>query len=205
MEQVITQHHPHRDDEASKMGMWLFLFTELLLFGGLFLVFSIYRYLNHDAFSKGGHELDVFIGTVNTIVLITSSMTIAVSIAAIQQNKKKMAMIFLIITFLLAIVFLVNKYFEWTAKYHHGLMPGTARFTELGKGEALYFLLYFFMTGLHALHIIAGSIFIIVVLFKVKNGSITHDNFSLHENAGLYWHLVDIIWIFLFPLFYLVH
>ena len=92
MEQVITQHHPHRDDEASKMGMWLFLFTELLLFGGLFLVFSIYRYLNHDAFSKGGHELDVFIGTVNTIVLITSSMTIAVSIAAIQQNKKKMAM-----------------------------------------------------------------------------------------------------------------
>jgi cytochrome c oxidase subunit 3 len=206
MEQVLThQHHPHRDDEASKMGMWLFLFTELLLFGGLFLVFSIYRYMNHEAFSKGGHELDIFIGTVNTIVLITSSMTIAISIAAIQQNKKKLSIFLLILTVILALVFIINKYFEWTAKYHHGFLPGTEKFMEIPKGEALFFLLYFFMTGLHALHIIAGSIFIIVVVFKVKNGSITHDNFMLHENAGLYWHLVDIIWIFLFPLFYLVH
>lgn len=206
MEQVLThQHHPHRDDEASKMGMWLFLFTELLLFGGLFLVFSIYRYMNHDAFTKGGHELDIFIGTVNTIVLITSSMTIAISIAAIQQNKKKLSIFLLIITVILALVFIINKYFEWTAKYHHGFLPGTEKFMEIPKGEALFFLLYFFMTGLHALHIIAGSVFIVVVIFKVKNGSITHDNFMLHENAGLYWHLVDIIWIFLFPLFYLVH
>ncbi len=204
MEQVLT-HHPHRDDEASKMGMWLFLFTELLLFGGLFLVFSIYRYMNHDAFSKGGHELDIFIGTLNTIVLITSSMTIAVSIAYIQQNKKKMSIIFLILTIVLAIIFLINKYFEWTAKYHHGFLPGTEKFIEVPKGEALFFLLYFFMTGLHALHIIVGGIFIMVVLFKVKNGTITHDDYILHENAGLYWHLVDIIWIFLFPLFYLVH
>jgi len=205
MEQVLTHQHPHRDDEASKMGMWLFLFTELLLFGGLFLVFSIYRYMNHESFAKGGHELDIFIGTINTIVLITSSMTIAISIGAIQQSKKKLSVIFLILTIVLALVFLVNKYFEWTAKYHHGFLPGTEKFLEVPRGEALFFLLYFFMTGLHALHIVAGSVFIIVVLFKVKNGSITHDNYILHENAGLYWHLVDIIWIFLFPLFYLVH
>lgn len=206
MEQVLAHPHlPHRDDEASKMGMWLFLFTELLLFGGLFLVFSIYRYMNHDAFSKGGHELDIFIGTVNTIVLITSSLTIAISITAIQQNRKKLSIFLMILTIVLALVFMVNKYFEWSAKFEHGLAPGTVGFSELPKGEALFFLLYFFMTGLHALHVIAGSVFIAVIIFKVKNGTISHTNFAQHENAGLYWHLVDIIWIFLFPLFYLVH
>ncbi|MFN8257975.1 MAG: cytochrome c oxidase subunit 3 [Bacteroidales bacterium] len=205
METHLTHNHVHRDDEASKMGMWLFLFTELLLFGGLFLVFSIYRYMNHEAFVKGGHELDIFIGTLNTIILITSSMTIAVSIAAMQQNKKKLAIGLMLLTVALALAFMVNKYFEWSAKYHHGFMPGTDAFSAVPRGEALYFLLYFFMTGLHALHVIAGSIFIIVVMVKVNKGHITHDNYMLHENAGLYWHLVDIIWIFLFPLFYLVH
>ncbi len=205
MEQVITHQHPHRDDEASKMGMWLFLFTELLLFGGLFLVFSIYRYMNQKAFAAGGHELDVFIGTVNTIILITSSMTIAVSIAAIQQDKKKLSISLMVLTIFLAIIFLINKYFEWAHKFEHGLAPGTDSFLHLPKGEALFFLLYFFMTGLHALHVIAGSVFIGVIIFKVKNGTINSTNFVQHENAGLYWHLVDIIWIFLFPLFYLVH
>ncbi len=205
MEQVLTHQHVHRDDEASKMGMWLFLFTELLLFGGLFLVFSIYRFKNHEAFSHGGAELDVFIGTLNTIILITSSMTIAVSIGALQQKKVKLAIGLMIATIFLALVFLVNKYFEWSAKYEHGLMPGTEAFNGLEPGEKLFFLLYFFMTGLHAIHIIAGSIFIGVVIPKVKKGKVTHDNYILLENAGLYWHLVDVIWIFLFPLFYLVH
>jgi len=208
MEHTITHqqvHGVHRDDEASKMGMWLFLFTELLLFGGLFLVFSIYRYMNHEAFAHGGAELDIFIGTFNTIVLITSSMTIAVSIGALQQNKVKLAIWLMILTIVLALVFMVNKYFEWSAKHEHGLMPGTEGFNDLVPGEKLFFLLYFFMTGLHALHIIAGSVFIGVVIQKVKKGKVSHDNYMLLENAGLYWHLVDVIWIFLFPLFYLVH
>lgn len=205
MEHAIAHQHPHRDDEASKMGMWLFLFTELLLFGGLFLVFSVYRYMNHEAFAKGGAELDVILGTINTIVLITSSMTIAVSIAALQQNKVKLSIWLMVITIVLAGVFMINKYFEWTTKIHHGLAPGTEGFSQLPPGEALFFLLYFFMTGLHAIHVIAGSIFIGIVIPKVKKGNVSHDNYSLLENAGLYWHLVDIIWIFLFPLFYLVH
>jgi len=205
MEQAIAHQHVHRDDEASKMGMWLFLFTELLLFGGLFLVFSIYRYMNHDAFAHGGAELDTFIGTLNTIVLITSSMTIAISIGALQQKKIKLTIWLMIITIVLALVFMVNKYFEWTAKYEHGLMPGTEAFDGLIPGEKLFFLLYFFMTGLHALHIIVGAVFIGIVIPKVKKGTVSHDNYMLLENAGLYWHLVDVIWIFLFPLFYLVH
>jgi cytochrome c oxidase subunit 3 len=205
MEHAITTQHVHRDDEASKMGMWLFLFTELLLFGGLFLVFSVYRYMNHEAFAHGGAELDIFIGTLNTIVLITSSMTIAVSIGALQQKKVKLSVWLMITTLALAAVFMINKYFEWTAKYEHGLMPGSPGFDDLVAGEKLFFLLYFFMTGLHALHIIAGGIFIGVVIPKVKKGKVSHDNYMLLENAGLYWHLVDVIWIFLFPLFYLVH
>ncbi|MBT5990806.1 MAG: cytochrome c oxidase subunit 3 family protein, partial [Bacteroidetes bacterium] len=114
----------HRDDEASKMGMWIFLFTELLLFGGLFLVYSIYRHKNPDPFAHAGSELDVFIGTINTIALITSSLTVALSITAIQKNKPKLAIGFLWLTIVFALVFMVNKYFEWGAKFEHGLFPG---------------------------------------------------------------------------------
>ncbi|MFC2114529.1 cytochrome c oxidase subunit 3 family protein [Bacteroidota bacterium] len=195
----------HRDDAASKMGMWIFLFTELLLFGGLFLVYSIYRLKNPHTFAHAGEELDVFIGTINTIVLITSSLTVALSITAIQKNKPKLAIGLLVLTIVFALVFMINKYFEWGHKIEHGLFPGQAHYMSLEPGEKLFFYLYYFMTGLHGLHVIVGSILLGFVILRIRQGRVTHDNFVFHENGGLYWHLVDLIWIYLFPLFYLIH
>lgn len=202
----MTEHaeHDHYDHEGSKMGMWLFIFTELLFFGGLFIVYAVMRYKNETAFSLAGEELDVFIGTLNTIILLVSSATIAMSISAIQMKKKNLTIILLGITLVLAIVFLVNKYFEWGAKIEHGLYPGSDLLHQFGHGETLFFGLYYFMTGLHALHIIIGIVFIAVMMYKVYKGRIHADRYVQLENAGLYWHLVDIIWIFLFPLFYLI-
>ena len=133
-------------------------------------------------------------------------MTIAMSTSALQQKNKKLTLFLLSVTILLALVFLVNKYFEWGTKFHHGIWPGSAHLiNDMSKGEILFFGLYFVMTGLHALHIIIGMIFIMVAMDKVQKGSVYADRPSFLENAGLYWHLVDLIWIFLFPLFYLIH
>jgi cytochrome c oxidase subunit 3 len=187
------------------MAMWLFIFTELLLFGGLFIVYAVYRYLNPTAFHLAGEELDVTIGTINTVILLISSATIAMSITAIQQKNRKLTLILIGTTIVLALVFLVNKYFEWGAKFEHGLFPGSEFLDQLGAGDVMFFGLYFFMTGLHAFHIIIGMVVLGFMFVYVYRGRITHDNFQLLENGGLYWHLVDVIWIFLFPLFYLIH
>jgi len=187
------------------MGMWLFLYTELLLFGGLFMVYMVYRSMNPEAFLIASLNLNVWMGTINTIVLLTSSMTIAMSITAIQLGNIKLSLNLLLITVAAAVVFLVIKYFEWGAKIEHGFWPGMDHFTALSYGEQLYFYLYFFMTGLHGLHVIVGMVFIIIVMNKIKNKKITKDKNQLLENSGLYWHLVDLIWIYLFPLFYLIH
>ncbi len=195
----------HRDDEGSKIGMWLFIFTEILLFGGLFVVYSVYRYLHPEAFKLAAEELDWVMGTINTVILLVSSMTIAMSISAIQKNNKKFALQLLYATVFLAIVFMVNKYFEWGAKFEHGFYPSSDVLQELGFGTILYFGLYFMMTGLHALHIIIGVVVIGFIIYYVHKDKITHDDHQLLENGGLYWHLVDLIWIFLFPLFYLIH
>jgi len=204
MEQNITTNHEHRDDTGSKMGMWIFIFTELLLFSGLFLVYAVFRAKFFNDFHIAAHQLNVLIGAINTIVLLVSSMTIAMSITAIQKNQKKLALILLSITLFLAFVFMVNKYFEWGGKIHHQLYPGSNLVLTLMKGQILFFGLYFFMTGLHAFHIIVGMILIGYVFVQIKKDKIKSDNFQLLENAGLYWHLVDLIWIFLFPLLYLI-
>ncbi|RLD37500.1 MAG: cytochrome c oxidase subunit 3 family protein [Bacteroidetes bacterium] len=193
------------DAKASKLGMWLFLYTELLLFGGLFLVYMVYRFLNQEAFLEASYELNVWMGTVNTIILLTSSLTIAMSITALQKGDKKLSVILLWLTIAAALAFLVIKYFEWSAKFEHGLFPGMEHYDALPVGERLYFYLYFFMTGLHALHVIVGAVFILVVVKKINNGSVNQKRYSLLENSGLYWHLVDLVWIYLFPLFYLIH
>lgn len=202
---VLPNSGHNRDPEASKMGMWLFLFTEILLFGGLFIVYFIYRSLNSDAFLHASYELDVVMGTINTVVLITSSLTIAMSISALQMGKVRLSLNLQWATLAFALIFLIIKYFEWGAKFEHGLFPGMEHYTNLPAGEKLFFFLYFFMTGLHALHIIVGGIFIGVVMKKVKDRAVTGERISLLENSGLYWHLVDLIWIYLFPLFYLIH
>ena len=194
----------HRDDLASKTGMWLFLFTEMLLFGGLFVVYSVYRYRNSLAFHLAAHELNIFIGTVNTIILLISSSTIAMSITAIQKQNKKLALLLLGVTISLGLAFLVNKYFEWGEHIKEHIYPGSPVLALRGQGDVLLYGLYFFMTGLHALHIIIGLVFMGIVTAKVSRNKISHDNYVLLENSGLYWHLVDLIWIFLFPLFYLI-
>jgi cytochrome c oxidase subunit 3 len=202
---VLPNSGHNRDDVSSKMGMWLFLFTELLLFGGLFLVYMVYRFVYHDAFLLASENLNVLMGTINTVVLLTSSMTVAMSITAMQKGDAKTAIRLIVMTLLFACTFLVIKYFEWAAKFEHGLFPGMEHYGTLPNGERLFFFLYFFMTGLHGLHVIVGGIFLLIVMRKIQKKQVTQDRFMLLENAGLYWHLVDLIWIYLFPLFYLIH
>ena len=204
MSESIAHHDEHRDDEASKLGIWLFIFTELLFFGGLFITYAVYRHAHPQAFHLAAQQLDVTVGTINTVILLISSMTIAMATTSIQKKDRRTTLILIWITLLLALVFLVNKYFEWSGKIDHGIWPGSPLLEELGQGDTLFFGLYFFMTGLHALHIIIGMVLIAVILVRVQKNRITFDNFQLLENGGLYWHLVDLIWIFLFPLFYLI-
>ncbi len=200
-----TAVHEHRDDVGDKLGMWLFIFTELLLFGMLFIVYAVYRFRNPVAFELGGQELDVFIGTLNTVILLISSATVAMAISAIQKGNKKQALLFLGTTLVIAIVFLVNKYFEWGAKIEYGFYPGGDALIELGHGTILFFGLYYVMSGIHALHIIIGVGLFIYVFQQIRKDKINSGDFVWLENTGLYWHLVDLIWIFLFPLFYLIH
>lgn len=196
--------HVHRDDVASRMGMWLFLFTELLLFGGMFFIYSVYRFTHQADFHLAAKELNTVMGTFNTAILLTSSLTMALSIAAIQKKNKNLSIFFQVLTIVLALSFMVNKYFEWTAKFHHGIFPGSPELLDKPNGEILFFGLYYVMTGLHGLHVIIGMILIGYMTRLTKKEIITSESFVKLESAGLYWHLVDIIWIFLFPLFYLI-
>ena len=194
----------HNDAESAKLGMWIFIFTEVLLFGGLFIVYSIMRSRNPEEFHGAATFLNAILGATNTVILLVSSATVAMALTAIQKNDSKFAGTLVLITIVCALIFLVNKYFEWGAKFHHGLYPGSDVMLELSRGYLLFFSLYFFMTGLHALHIIIGLTILVIVYFKIKSGEINQKKFVLLENGALYWHLVDLIWIFLFPLLYLI-
>ncbi|MBT3383052.1 MAG: cytochrome c oxidase subunit 3 family protein [Prolixibacteraceae bacterium] len=205
MENNANGEHVHYDAEASKIGMWLFIFTELLLFGGLFLIYSVYRFKNPEAFHLAAEELNTSIGALNTVLLLISSMTIAMSTTTLLLKKKGATLGLLAITIIIGIVFLVNKYFEWGVKFDHGIWPGSEHLlNDFSQGEILFFGLYFVMTGLHALHIIIGLAIIVAAIIRIRKGTVHENRAALLENAGLYWHLVDLIWIFLFPLFYLI-
>ncbi len=197
--------HEHRDDLGTKMGMWLFLFTELLLFGGLFVLYMAYRVEYSVDFQVAAKELKIAMGTINTIVLLTSSLTMVLSIVALQRGSKKFSIIYLSSTIGLAFVFLVIKYFEWSEKFHHGIFPGGEELLNKTNGEIIFFGLYYAMTGLHGIHVIIGIIVLSFMLVFIIRDSYNKDYFVKLENGGLYWHLVDLIWIFLFPLFYLLH
>ena len=207
MEHVTQHSDPHYDQEGSKLGMWLFIFTELLLFGGLFLVYSIYRFLNPEAFKYSRRRIESdHRGNKYNHSTGKQYDHCDVDLIALQKKNKGLTVFLLEVTIMLALIFLINKYFEWGVKFDHGIWPGSQHLVnDMSKGEILFFGLYFVMTGLHALHIIVGMIIIIVALNKVQKGTVHADRPSLLENAGLYWHLVDLIWIFLFPLFYLIH
>ena len=203
-ETAAATHQTHRDDVGAKMGMWLFLFTEVLLFGGLFLVYAVYRYQYQQQFHIAAMELNTGIGTLNTIILLTSSLTVALSIAAIQKGNKFLSMILISTTLILAAMFMVNKFFEWSTKFSHGIYPGSKELSAKPNGQILFYGLYFVMTGLHGLHVLVGMVVLTFMLVFIKRDIITKDSYAKLENSGLYWHLVDLIWIFLFPLFYLI-
>ncbi|WP_022851263.1 cytochrome c oxidase subunit 3 family protein [Limisalsivibrio acetivorans] len=194
----------HKDYEGAKLGMWLFLFTEILLFGGMFLLYAIYLAKFPSEFHKGGDELDVVIGGVNTVVLLISSFFVAISITAIRLGNKKACLRYVYITIACSLIFLVNKFFEWKAKFSHGIYPDSEHLKELSQGENIFYGLYFLMTGLHGLHVIIGAVVLGFAVYFIQRDKINKEDFVFLENGGLYWHLVDLIWIFLFPLFYLV-
>lgn len=197
-------HSEHLDYTGSKLGMWLFLFTEILLFGGLLLIYSVYRAVHPEEFHAAAKKLSTTLGAINTGVLLTSSLTMALAIAALRQGKRNASIIYQSITILFGLAFLVNKYFEWSGHIHQGIYPNSPELLSRGHGEILFFGLYYVMTGLHGLHVIAGLLLIGIMLSFTLKGSIFDDKFNRLENTGLYWHLVDVIWIYLFPLFYLI-
>jgi cytochrome c oxidase subunit 3 len=191
---------------AATLGMWVFLATEILFFGGLFTAYLVYRRWYPAAFAAGSRELLVWAGTTNTAVLITSSLTMALAVQAAQTGQRRALMIFLVITMALGGVFLGIKGFEYHTEYVEHHMPGPlfSFEAEHAQNAQLFFSLYFMMTGLHAVHMIIG-LGIMAWMFRwAWNGTITREYASPIEISGLYWHFVDIIWIFLFPLLYLI-
>lgn len=193
--------------EASNLGMWVFLVTEIMFFGGLILAYVIYRMMYFPAFSAASRTLDVTLGGINTAVLIGSSLTMALAVHAAQVSRRKALIFFLLLTILLGSVFLGIKVVEYADKFHHNHVPGANfEFTE-GTDPVhtqIFFSLYFCMTGLHALHMIIGVGLLSWLVFNSWKGRYSAEYYSPVENCGLYWHFVDIVWIFLFPFLYLI-
>jgi cytochrome c oxidase subunit 3 len=201
----------HFDDlgqqrEAATLGMWLFLVTEVLFFGGLFTTYLVYRNWYPDAFVAASHELVIWAGTVNTAVLITSSLTMALAVRAAQTGDRRQLLILLVATMALGAAFLGIKAFEYYTEAVENHVPGAGFVFDAPYAQhaQLFFSLYFLMTGLHAVHMIIGLGIMSVMLWLSWRGTITKDYYNPVEIAGLYWHFVDIVWIFLFPLLYLI-
>lgn len=250
--------HSHRDYTGAKIGMWAFLFTEVLLFGGMFILYAVYRLRYAEDFHYAAGELDMLVGTMNTLILLTSSLTMVLSIAFVHHGRKSASIFCLVLTVAMGLWFLVNKYFEWSGKFEHGIYPNSEFLLQHAHGEIIFYGLYFTMTGLHGLHVLVGVVILTVVGVKMLKqpyeetvfadanipkldgatvkivgrsgdvmwtseaidetveqvklgvkylpvqGRMREEYFAALENSGLYWHLVDMIWIFLFPLFYLI-
>jgi cytochrome c oxidase subunit III len=204
------QHHfvsSEQQFDAAKLGMWLFLLTEILLFSGMFVAYAVYRQWHPEVFMAASDLLDWRMGAFNTLVLLASSMTVALSIWCAQNNDRRGLVRNLLITLALAGVFLVVKYFEYTEKFDKGIFPGAGY--EYAGFEMAYaptfFSIYFIMTGIHAFHVVVGMGLIGWMAWRAHRGEFSAAYYTPVECTGLYWHLVDIIWIFLFPLLYLIH
>ncbi|UCD62873.1 MAG: cytochrome c oxidase subunit 3 family protein [Candidatus Zixiibacteriota bacterium] len=205
----FLQHHfsdAEQQRESAKLGMWIFLLTEILLFGGLFCAYAIYRSWNPEIFHNAHVHLNVYLGTLNTVVLITSSVTMALAIRSMQLGRRTATLRFLAVTLALAAVFLVIKYFEYSHKIHLGQLPGKFYTYDgiAGTNPHIFFSVYFLMTGLHGIHVLAGMATIAWLVVRTSRNVFSSEYYTPIEMTGLYWHLVDLIWIFLFPLFYLV-
>lgn len=199
--------NPEQQIESGKFGMWLFLATEILLFGGLFVAYSVFNFLHPELFKEAHKFLDVKLGAINTIVLLFSSLTVVLAIHAAQQNNKSMVIFNLILTIACAGAFLVVKYFEYSHKFHAGLLPGfhfmNANVSNPDQTH-IFFGIYFLMTGLHGIHVVIGIIVLTWLLLRTIKGDFSSQFYLPLELGGLYWHLVDVVWIFLFPLLYLI-
>ena len=207
---ALAQQHQFDDAaqqyEASALGMWVFLVTEIMFFGGLFTAYVAYRTAYSGAFGAASEHLDLTLGAINTAVLIASSLTMALAVHSSQVGKRNALMIFLLLTMLFGSVFLGIKAVEYADKFHHGLVPGPY-FTYTGPDAnqaQLFFSLYFAMTGVHALHMVIGLGILAVLVLQARKGRFGTRYHTPIELTGLYWHFVDIIWIFLFPLLYLI-
>jgi cytochrome c oxidase subunit 3 len=190
--------------DASTLGMWVFLVTEVMFFGGLFTAYTVYRWSHPAEFAAASQHLDVVLGTVNTAVLICSSLTMALAVHAAALGRRRGTAAFLALTIVLGAVFLVIKGFEYAHKFHEDLVPGSNFGAHGGRAVELFFSLYFAMTGLHALHMVIGIVILAILTIKALRGRYTSENHSAVEVTGLYWHFVDVVWIFLFPLLYLI-
>jgi len=225
-----AEHHPRQQHhffsmdqqlEASTLGMWVFLVTEIMFFGGLFMAYLLYRYWYPDAWAAASNHLNVKLGALNTGVLIFSSLTMALAVRSAQVGSWIGQIVNLILTILFGGTFLVVKYFEYKEKFDHHLVPGTmnghfAAPTEViaghlvhahqnvGSAEQLFFSLYFTMTGIHALHMVVGIALMSIILVMAWRKRFSPEYYGPVEVSGLYWHFVDIVWIFLFPLLYLL-
>jgi cytochrome c oxidase subunit 3 len=213
---AATHHHPalrhHFEDlgeqkEASSLGMWLFIAQEIMFFGGLFVAYTVYRTVYPDAFAAASHHLDYKVGAFNTAVLIFSSLTMALAVHAAALGKKKQVVLFIVLTVILGSVFLGVKVFEYADKFEHHLVPGPSfRFEDAvhARPAQIFYALYFSMTGLHALHMIIGIPILLWIAWSAHRGRYGPLYHTPVELVGLYWHFVDIVWIFLVPLLYLV-
>ena len=197
-----------QQNEASTLGMWIFLATEILFFGGMFLAYTVYRWLYPDAFALASHHMDVTLGAINTAVLLTSSLTMALAVRASQVGSRNESVLLLVATMMLGMAFLGIKAFEYAHKFEEHLVPGPDFQFDAAAHAAhaeIYFILYFLLTGVHALHMIIGVGLVGVITFMAWRGRFTPEYYSPVEISGLYWHFVDVVWIFLFPLLYLIN
>jgi cytochrome c oxidase subunit 3 len=199
-ESLARQHH------AVRLGMWIFLSSETLLFAALFALFAAYRAMYPAEFLAASHHNNVVIGTANTAILITSSFSVAWALHAVRHGARRVGALSLGITVTLGAVFLALKMLEYADHFRHGIYPGAHyAFEELpSHGANMFFTLYYFLTGLHALHVIGGMTFLALLIRPVVRGWFSEAHHVPLENGALYWHLVDLIWIFLWPLLYLV-
>jgi len=222
---AVEQHGPEllhhfvdaeQQRDAASLGMWLFLATEIMFFGGMFCAYLIYRFWYYNEFAAGSRSLDIWLGTINTAVLICSSLSVALGVRAAQMGKRKLLVVLLLLTIVFGFAFLGIKGVEWYDKYKEHHIPGRSfNASDLEKPpysnggidqqhEQIYFSLYFAMTGLHALHMIIGVGIFVFLTFYAWKGRYTPKYYTPIEMGGLYWHFVDIVWIYLFPLLYLI-
>ncbi len=221
---AVEQHGPEllhhfvdaeQQRDAASLGMWLFLATEIMFFGGMFCAYLIYRYSYYNEFAAGSRSLDLKWGTINTAVLICSSLTVALGVRAAQMGKRKLLVVLLLLTIVFGLTFLGIKGIEWYSKFEEHHIPGRSfSADDIVKAypqihidqqhEQIYFSLYFAMTGLHALHMIIGVGMFAFLTYYAWKGRYTPKYYTPIEMGGLYWHFVDIVWIYLFPLLYLI-